>query len=437
MLDKKISYVFFTLTSCSGVVLAQNSPEGGCTGYSIPLNTHYRIFISSGAAIACERDWTHAAAYAVAFDAPLDPDFGPDCKCTDIDVDADAGFGFSSASASACRYEPAGTGAYGTSLSQVTCDSLLVTVDLKVTGILQSLSPECFSCPTSSLSVGAGAAGAELVLSSAGQFVITVLDLSPWGSSSIERLVSCAIVCIEGSLVAFAAETSVNQIVNSTTMAATGVDSGTRSISAVHFKIMDAHHDLTGDGRFNQADIDVLQSIIGTPAAMSTEFAKFDFINAASLAEDDGVQQDEVDLLQCFVDAGLSSGLLGDANQNGQLDCGDIALAFSHFNNYDSANNLFVETFPNSDYLVELDADLDGDNDQDDYVLVIAALRHVEPANFFFDDVLNFFDTNAFLALYNASDPRADIYPVGNPDGNFNFFDLNQFASYFANPKCQ
>lgn len=204
--------------------------------------------------------------------------------------------------------------------------------------------------------------------------------------------------------------------------------SGTVHVISFAIYLDDEQDDITSDGRFNQADVDFLASIVGTTDAIDPAYAKFDYVNDPTTPTDDGVETQDIEILQCFIDAGLSSGHLADANQNGPLDCEDVALAV--------AQPFAGEAFPASSYSVEFDADLDGDNDAADKVAIANALLTVEPANFQFDAVLNFFDSTEFTTLYNNNDPRADLFPVGSPDGIFNFFDVVQFQAYYNNPSC-
>jgi hypothetical protein len=50
------------------------------------------------------------------------------------------------------------------------------------------------------------------------------------------------------------------------------------------------------------------------------------------------------------------------------------------------------------------------------------------PADLNNDDLLNFFDVAAYLALYNASDPAADLAP---PFGSLNFFDISAYLALY------
>lgn len=54
------------------------------------------------------------------------------------------------------------------------------------------------------------------------------------------------------------------------------------------------------------------------------------------------------------------------------------------------------------------------------------------PADMNFDAALDFFDLAEFLRLYNAEDPAADLFPIGNGDQIFNFYDLSTFISLFG-----
>lgn len=51
------------------------------------------------------------------------------------------------------------------------------------------------------------------------------------------------------------------------------------------------------------------------------------------------------------------------------------------------------------------------------------------------DGILNFFDMSAFVGLYQAQDPRADLFPFDHPDGQFNFYDFYAFI-YYINFLC-
>lgn len=245
------------------------------------------------------------------------------------------------------------------------------------------------------------------------------------------RRVTATLLCVNDgttNLISSSAVISYGGISSTECGTELNIPSGSYALRTVTLTIEDALDDVTGDGRFNQDDVDFLAGIVGTPAAQDPAYARFDrYADPADLPTI-GVDDEDVMILQCFVDAGLSAGYLGDANASGSLDCNDIDVTL--------IQAFAGEAFPSSSYKVELDADLDGVNDGIDVDQVEIALRAVEPANFHFDESVNFFDQAAYLALFNNQDLRADIYPAGTPDGLLNFFDLSLFAHYLSNPMC-
>lgn len=192
-------------------------------------------------------------------------------------------------------------------------------------------------------------------------------------------------------------------------------------LDVINIIFSDETIDADGDGRFSQQDVSWISQNYD---------ANFDFNGNLVI---DAV---EIDTIQRILDIDGGSGLLGDSDGDGARDCGDISLAYAQFSDTDGNGVEIVEYFPNSDYIIELDADLDGDNDADDKDVVAETLRRLERANFHFDGTLNFFDYTAFKSLWDVQDPRADLFPIDNPDGVFNFFDISQFWSYYNNPQC-
>ncbi len=200
---------------------------------------------------------------------------------------------------------------------------------------------------------------------------------------------------------------------------------GVHNMVMASMSVEDTEDDVTGDGRFNQADVDFLSSLVGTPDATDPAYARFDIVRDPNSSAYDGIQDIEIAIFQALVDTGLTSGYLGDADGDGLLTCADLALAL--------AQPFAGEAFPSSSYSVRLDANLDGINDATDKAAVGIALLEVEPANFHFDGNMNSFDLYAFMALYTAEDPLADMAP---PYGVFNFFDLDAFLDAFDSPEC-
>lgn len=113
----------------------------------------------------------------------------------------------------------------------------------------------------------------------------------------------------------------------------------------------DLTFDRNADGRFNQADVDSLAAIVGTPDASDPgELLVWDF-------NGDGViDEEDVEKVQFAIDAGVGAGILGDLDQDSDADCDDFDLLPASPN----------YTIGDNDYLAQLDADLDGDNDAAD-----------------------------------------------------------------------
>lgn len=183
--------------------------------------------------------------------------------------------------------------------------------------------------------------------------------------------------------------------------------------------------DLTGDGRFSEADLFQLEDMISNEDYNEN----FDFDGDSVLTLDR-----DASILEALLSVGAGSGLLGDGDGNGVLDCNDITAAVAHtFGSAVIASPTVQDGGPSNGYKVEFDADLDGDNDATDRVAVRDALLAVEPANYVLDNVLNIFDYQEFIALYNAQDPRADL---AAPFGTYNIFDINAFTAYYNTPNC-
>lgn len=198
------------------------------------------------------------------------------------------------------------------------------------------------------------------------------------------------------------------------------LDPGSFDIDFISISIEDAVHDVTGDGRFNQDDVDFLSvNVVGTAIATDPLYTdRFDFLG------DGTVNNDDIDILQCFIDACLDARRIGDVNCDNAVDCSDLLLA--------GTQPFAGEAFTGNVYQVGFDIDLDGDNDATDKEAIRDRMLQLEPANFNLDNALDFFDTSAFLALFAAQDPRADM----NGDGNFDFFDTSAFLTALANPNC-
>lgn len=182
----------------------------------------------------------------------------------------------------------------------------------------------------------------------------------------------------------------------------------TDSIEMITVAFNDQQFDLSGDGRFSQADVDLLFLEVGNPATGALE--GFDINGNGTIDIDD------VTLLQTLIDCGLGSGIFGDTNGDGVANCCDLP-------DYTAA---LGSTIGSPAYLIELDFDLDGDIDSVDQ----AEMNKVCAADFNNDYQLDFFDVTQFLDAYNNADPAADF----NGDSNFDFLDVSAFLGEFNAP---
>lgn len=203
------------------------------------------------------------------------------------------------------------------------------------------------------------------------------------------------------------------------------IEPGSRNLKYFTISIDDEKDDVTGDMRFNQDDVDFLNSIVGTADATDDLYtSRFDFDEYFPDLNLGEVDAGDVELIQCFVDACLDARRIGDADCDNDIDCDDLTFAV--------AQSFSGEDFTGSTYHVGFDTDLDGDNDATDKVEIRNRFLAVEPAEYVLDGVLNFFDNSAFLVLYNNNDPLADV----NGDSNINFFDVPAFLTAYQNPNC-
>lgn len=192
-------------------------------------------------------------------------------------------------------------------------------------------------------------------------------------------------------------------------------DSGGTGSLTLNYILVSANDlalDLDGDNRFSQADVDILASLVGTQDATNPTYTDYWDFDA-----DGVITADDVAIMQALIDAWLGSGILGDYDGDGDADCNDLSSMGSGWNYVIGDGN----------YVVEIDADLDGDNDSSDYDAVYDLLQ---PADINDDGVVNTADVSAYLNLYNVQDPEADI----NGDGVVNTQDWTLFLNLWNNP---
>ncbi|MCL4221139.1 MAG: hypothetical protein KJZ65_07190 [Phycisphaerales bacterium] len=172
----------------------------------------------------------------------------------------------------------------------------------------------------------------------------------------------------------------------------------------------DARFDRDGDGRFTQLDLSLVASIVGTPDATDPdELLVWDF-------NDDGViDEEDVEGVQFAINAGVGAGVLGDLDQDGDIDCDDFDLLPASPN----------YTIGDDDHLAQLDADLDGDNDAADRAVVSEILQ---PADWDNDGDVDYVDTQSYLADFSAQVSAADL----NGDQPWDFYDVQIWLAWVS-----
>ncbi len=165
--------------------------------------------------------------------------------------------------------------------------------------------------------------------------------------------------------------------------------------------------DITGDGRFNILDAYALEAELSSTDPDLLE--RFDFNSSGD------IDMFDVSILHALIDCGLDHGILGDLNGDGVLDCDDFDLLPA------SPNYVIGD----SNYMIQLDADLNGTNDATDRAIVYAILQ---PADWNNDGVVDFYDNQAYFNDYAAQDPRADL----NNDNTWDFFDVQAWLNIYA-----
>lgn len=180
--------------------------------------------------------------------------------------------------------------------------------------------------------------------------------------------------------------------------------------------VSDSRMDFDSDGRFNIRDVQILSDEIGN--ATTGDFANVDF-DKNSL-----VDALDVGILQALVDAGLDSGIFGDANNDGVLNCADRGAAPSTWD----------LIFGDAGYKVALDIDLDGDNDSLDQAafdgMTITADVDFNNDSSSFDPQ----DIDAFLSVYEEGPCVPETATCDSVDfnGDGSFYDPADIVAFMA-----
>ena len=174
------------------------------------------------------------------------------------------------------------------------------------------------------LCLAAGAYGAHVEFTSDGDFTIPVPGCpTPTGSLSDSRRVDANIFCLPSGPVSSSVVNHGLTSVSVCSSSPTALTAGAYILDYISLTIDDERDDVTGDGRFNQDDVDFLSSnVVGTSFATDPLYLnRFDFVSEGVIDNDD------IDILQCFVDACLDARRIGDANCDNIIDCADLLIA--------------------------------------------------------------------------------------------------------------
>ena len=205
----------------------------------------------------------------------------------------------------------------------------------------------------------------------------------------------------------------------------TELTQGDHELSFLIQNFSDETYDVNDDGRFNVLDQEELVALAG-PTTTETERWDFD--------DDYVIDQDDVDVLARLIDLQLDSGIFGDLNRDGEVDCEDRYIIA----NYADA------TLEDAGYHIELDFDLDGDNDSGDrnQFLIVSCPELLGDLNC--DRSVDAFDVTPFTlavlvdksayesAYPNCSYMLADI----NQDGYADAFDIDPFTNCYLTGSC-
>lgn len=178
-------------------------------------------------------------------------------------------------------------------------------------------------------------------------------------------------------------------------------------IGMSRFSFSDGALDVNGDGRFNQLDSAALFDLICASGCDPNLIERFDFDGSLS------INQADVDFLESLIAAGMSSGIFGDANQDGIVDCNDRGgLSLSGY------------AIGDPEFIIEMDYNLDGLIDASD---IAEADAWIPTADIDRDGGVTAGDLDAFFVLYGAGDLAVDF----NHNGGVEAGDLDVFFEMF------
>lgn len=124
------------------------------------------------------------------------------------------------------------------------------------------------------------------------------------------------------------------------------------SMSAAEYRLrsltyQDANMDVDDSGRFNSLDVDALTSLVGSTDP--NHLSRWDFDGS------DAIDVSDVAVMDSLVQLDFASGLLGDSNRDGILDCSDLAGINPYFVPIFPEQNLAFDETATSDTWTQVD----------------------------------------------------------------------------------
>lgn len=167
-------------------------------------------------------------------------------------------------------------------------------------------------------------------------------------------------------------------------------------ISIVSF--IDRDFDLNEDDRFNQADRDLLATLI--PSTNPDLLRRFDF------NLDGTVDAADMEVIELLLANGFGSGVFGDFDDDGYVTCDDASMFTS----------LLGKTLCDEGYRFEADFNLDGVIDESDEAAFVA-LNPRPRSDLDGNGVVDGGDLGILLGAWGTSDPLSDLNGDGTVDG--------------------
>lgn len=189
---------------------------------------------------------------------------------------------------------------------------------------------------------------------------------------------------------------------------------GAQELRTAVYDFHQSRLDVDNDGRFTAADRDALSTIIGN--ATRNIVSRFDVNNDGIIDQNDVGTLDWIMLNLLLAD--LDSGLFGDLDDDGDVDCDDLDLVPVHEG----------AVLGDANYLVQFDSDLDGISEDFEKGKLFYLVR---PGDANWDQSVAFADITKVLEnFFQTVDPytRGDV----NGSGTVDFFDTTLVLTHFG-----